>query len=975
MLKSKLAAAVLAALALGLGSIAQAAATTTQATTQTATDQSSSTQQDSQSSDTTDQTTDAEKKAKRLDAVTVTGSLINNAQIQTAAPVYTITAEDIKARGFTTVAEALQGAVQATGAVQGAQSSASFTQGAQAVSLYGLNPEFTLTLIDGKPITQFGQLYNGQSNFTNISNIPLSMVDHIDILPGGASSIYGSNAIAGVINIITKQHMDGVEVFARTSNYKDGGGANQTMSITFGHDFGKLNVLGSFEFDNASPIWAYQRSLTRQVPSGSTNEPAALVAQFGTVDDFLNGLTNYNLVEGGYLSAPDNCAADSVLFHGTTVASHSSVASRTGTYCGSPNVLGYTTLGNASRSYDGMLKLKYDINDHVRLYSDVLVDWQQERLTPGSDYNFWEASDEGTYLDDVSKGVGPSGGGTIILPERIFGPEEVGDDYYSQLGRQDDLMYQADIGAKGTFGESNWDWDVYFLRSGDRTSTSTPSRMAAPMDAFFDKILRPVDPGNPDGYDALGLEKVNPNYQALYSPITPAQFASFTQNINSFSNTWINNTHAQVTNSSLFSLPGGDASLAILAEGGSQAWYQPANPLITSGAVWGQTATSGGGTRTHDAGAFEFNLPLLKQLTLDLSGRYDYYDTDQASDHRFTYKAGLEYRPFDTLLLRGSYSTAFLAPDMSSVFLGPSGFYEQVTDYYTCSQNGNKDCSQNFPAQVLGTTLSNPDLKPATAKSWTAGFVWAPLERMSISLDYLHIDIANEIQVQDVDQLLKTESQCRQNPPQLAPDSPDCVAAFAQVQRDPLTGQLSNIELYNVNIASESTESVTGEAKYVFKPTAIGTFGLQLDYNDMIKHSYVNYPGSPAINELTNPLQSSEFKSIVSGALTWSLHDRWSSTLYLHRYGPTPNYLAQVNGYGSPGAGKVSPWITANLSVTFTPIKGLDLSVLANNIANKMPPKDSGWLASFPYYNTLNYNIYGRQLMLQADYRFGGAQN
>ena len=166
-------------------------------------------------SDAVNQAAPAKTKARSLDQVQVSGTLLNSAQIQTATPTYTITAQDIQARGFNSVSEVLQSSVFATGSVQGPASSGGFTQGAQTVSLYGLNPEYTLTLIDGKPISQFGQLYNGQSNFTNISNIPLSMIDHIDIIPGGGSSIYGSAAIAGTINIVTKQHMDGGEVLAR----------------------------------------------------------------------------------------------------------------------------------------------------------------------------------------------------------------------------------------------------------------------------------------------------------------------------------------------------------------------------------------------------------------------------------------------------------------------------------------------------------------------------------------------------------------------------------------------------------------------------------------------------------------------------------------------------------------------------------------------------------------------------------------
>jgi len=950
MLKSKLTAAVLVALALSYTSAhaqqAPPASTSDQDTTQAAsTDQSA-----------------AEKKATRLDTVTVSGTLINNAQIQTATPTYTITAEDIKARGFNSVQEVLQNAVQATGSVQGPQTSGSFTQGAQTVSLYGLNPEYTLTLIDGKPITQFGQLYNGQSNFTNISNIPLSMIDHIDIIPGGGSSIYGSAAIAGVINIVTKQHMDGAEVTARVGNYDGGGGAEQRLSFAFGHDFGKLDVLGSLEFDNQSPIWAYQRSYTATNPTATA---VGLIANYGSIE---NG--TYTGSELGYVSPPDGCGAMSGLFNGTTYQTASSVASRTGTFCGSKHVLGYTTLQNQSRSYDGMLKLKYDVNDHVRLYSDILMDWQGQQFTPGSDFNFWGPIDYPYgYVEDAKTT-------NIIYPERIFGPEEVGNNYYNQLGRQDDLMYQADVGANGTFGESNWDWDVYFLRSGDRTTTSSPERLASAVDSYFNGILHPViNPatGQPAIDPNTGVELVNPNYAAFYTPLTTAQLAGFMQNINGSSNTWINNTRATVTNSSLFTLPGGDAGFAFLVEGGNQAWYEPINPLIADGDIWGLTGTSGGGTRSHYGSAFELNLPVFKQLTFDLSGRYDHYSVNGGgTNSKFTYKAGVEYRPFETLMFRGNYATSFLAPDMSALFLGPSGNYQDVTDYYLCATQGNnQSCGANYSEEVSGSLLSNRKLQPTTSQSWTGGLVWAPLDHMSLSADFLHIAIQNEVAPQSADLLMRQDAQCLLG--ELPASSSICTAAYAQVIRSPLTNQVVSIAQYYVNISNEVTDSVTAEAKYTFEPTPIGVFGLQFDYNDMLKHSYQIYPGSTPINQLTNPLYSSEFKSIGTAALSWSLHDTWSSTVYWHRYSPTPNYTGLVDGAGYPGSGRVPAWMTYNWSVTYTPIRGLDLSLLVNNVFNKMPPNDPTY-TTFPYYNSQNYNVYGREVMMQVDWKFAGAE-
>jgi iron complex outermembrane receptor protein len=912
------------------------------------------------SSSSSDNNTTNTKKATRLDTVVVSGSLINDAQIETATPTYTITSQQIQARGFNSVSEVLQNSVFATGAIAGGpQGSGQFAQGAQTISLYGLNPEYTLTLIDGKPITQFGQLYNGASNFDNLSNIPISMIDHIDIIPGGSSSIYGSNAIAGVVNIVTKQHMDGAEILVRTGNYQNDGGANQRISMSFGHDYGKWNVLGSLEFDNTSPMWASQVPFIQRNP---TNAPVAQVVDYGTP------ATNPSGAPIGLLSAPDGCAALHGLFHGTT-APAPPPAGQTGTFCGSP--YGYsdsTTIQNATRTYSGMLKVRYDLNDSVRFYSDVLAGYQIQRFNPGPSFDGVAAlAYPGNNIEDPN--------GNILAPLRNFSPEEVGG-YGNWMFSQSDFMYQADIGANGTLGD--WDWDIYYLRSGDRTLTNSPSFMTAPVNAYWSSVLGPVL-----GVDAnTGYNIYNPNWSKFYSPVTRQQYASLVQNIGGSTNTWINNTRATVSNSNLFPLPGGSASLAWLVEGGNQAWYAPVNPIINSGAVLGASAVPGGGQRDHYDSAFELNLPLLKQLTLDASARYDYLTVPGSSNNSVTYRIGLEYRPFETLLLRGNYATAFLSPDMAAIFSGPSSLINQgVVDYYLCDQQAKgQNCTENYSYNDIPTnTLPGVDLQPVTASSWTGGFVWAPVTGASLSVDYLHIAISDEVQLQDVNQLMIQDAQCLDG--SLPISSLLCSKIVGvngqggQVVRNPYTQQVTNLTVYYVNISNEVTDSVTAEAKYAFEPTPVGRFNLQLDYNDMLKHEYQIYPGSQPINMLNDPLYSTEFKSVASGALTWtSLNSTWTSTAYWHRYGATPNYAAFNGGSNAPGAGSVAPWIVWNWSVNYSPsqIKGLDLSLMINNLMNKMPPRDPGFYTNFPYYNGSNYNPYGREFMVQADWRFGG---
>lgn len=898
---------------------------------------------------------EAEKDVRTLDTVQVSGSLINNAQIQTATPTITITAQDIQEQGFTDVADVLQNSVLAVGSVQGPSDSGGYTQGAQTFSMFGLSPSYTLMLVDGKPVSAFGELYNSTSSFNNLGNIPLSMIDHIDVMPGGGSAIYGSSAIAGVVNIVTKPHMNGGQITVRTGNFSDGGGANQRLSASWGHDFGKLSVLAALEFDNAAPIWNYQRSLTDGVnasPNGLyTPSVVADILEYGTSSHPAHSVQ-------GYLSPADGCSAMVGLFGGSTIRTPDLLApQRTGTYCGSDSEQAYKTQTDQRRSYNGMMKLKYDVNDDLRLYTDLKMNWQAERWLASLPY--WTTSDwrNGEIEDATTK--------EILYPYLVFGPEEMAGGYEEgRMQRQTNLMYQADIGANGHFGDSGWDWDFYVLHASDDTRYEKPEFLDNKIDAFFEQHFL----GPRVGTGATGLAEYHPNYAAFYTPLTPEQISSFSFMDSGYAKAWVNNTRATVSNSSLFSLPGGDAGFAAIVEGGDEAWYEPANPVDVAGNDYGHTATSGGGRRDHYASAAELNLPLFADLTLDLSGRYDHYSTDVGpANHKFTYKGGIEYRPFDTLLLRANYTTSFQAPQMPSMFLGPSGSYQNVIDYYQCAVNHGKNCD-DYEDDAKITHVGNPSLKPTTAQSWTVGGVWSPSGRVSFTVDYMHIAIQNEVVLQSVNQLLTQESQCRLGT--LDQSSVTCQQVISQIRRDPTTDQITGVTAYYANLANETTDSITATGKYVFNPTRFGRFGITLNYNDMLKHVYQEYPHTPVIDELGNPYYSVGFKNIVTGTLTWKSPGRqWSTTVYGRRLGKAPNYVAWEEGATRAGAGYLHPWITFNWTLRYMPTPKLGLSLMVNNIANKMPPEDSTW-TSYPYYNYYFYNVLGRQVMLQADLKF-----
>jgi iron complex outermembrane receptor protein len=912
----------------------------------------------------------ADTATNTLEEVVVTGSLIPQTVKETAQPLTVITPDDIQKKGFSSVADALQHASFATGSVQGANTTGAFTQGAQTLSLFGLSPSYTKYLIDGRPIADYPALYNGTDIITSISGIPTVLIDHIDILPGGQSSIYGSDAIAGVININLKKKMDGPEADVRYGWTKDGGGTQKRIGLADGFNSDKFTAVVGGQYERIDPIWGYQRDMTQQYFAGNSNSPQTAERDWLVLSQNQNnGSTGYEMLD------PTKCAGVASQFGGTV-----GLQSRPGRDPAGPNPVtgiqgpgyfcgtdraGYYTLNNGQENTQGYLHATYVAIPSIQLFSDVLISHEVVRFNTGS--SFYSSADSSVsplyYFEDAAVP------GQYLNVQRLFSPEEVGN-----LGGQDDKdttnSIRATLGAQGAIDASAWKYTLDFTYTENKLTEDTHLAFTNEIEAFFSQFSGPqigIGPGTQPLYAF--------NFAKFYTPITPAEYASFTGYATSYSRTEDSLARAEVTNSSLFTLPGGDAGLALLVEGGHQSWQYDPDPRFLDGETYLFTAVAGDGDRNRYAGTTEIRLPVLPQVTVDASGRYDDYQLTDTSVDKLTYNLGLEYRPLKTLLIRGRYGTAFKAPTLSDEFQGQSGFFTSAqTDYYYCDTHGFKNnyaaCPQGGES-FQGTIEGNPNLKPITATVWDGGVVWAPLEHSSLSVDYLSWRISNEVQQQPVDQLLRTEAACLEG--ELNPTTPTCVTAISQVTRDPTSGLITLINTPKENLSQENLEVLLFQGSYRFDAGHAGNFLLDAAYTHVIKHNFINFPGDPQVNYLTSPFYSTEFRDKANASLTWN-YGKFSTTLYTEYYGTSPNNQAtlDVSGYAQPGAAKLHPWIITNYSASYEVLNGLVVSFNIDNAFNRQPPYDSTYtgIDNQPY-NTQNYNDYGRSYFIEGNYKFG----
>lgn len=905
----------------------------------------------------TDAPAAAERPVVELESVQVTGSRIPRAQIEGPAPVSVITAEEIKASGFTSVPDVLRAMTQNGGETQSQQSAsgADFSPGAQQVDLRGLGPNHTLVLVNGRRIADFPMPFKGRSNFTDISNIPLGMVERIEILTGSASAIYGSDAISGVVNFILKDKADGTTVDLRLGDTTRGGGESYHLNLSSGFSSDHFNAIYGVEMLSQRPLWAYEREIqdsTRDAPTARTRVARRAFLRTNWYDEYLD-------------PGADTCAALGGLNDGTTY--HASrpgwgVDGEDGYYCGSDNSIGYGTIISKRKGVNGYASLGYRFDNDMQWFADVQAGYHE--LEMFRDVGQWsymapDGNEEGYFYNQATE--------QVEYWQRQFSPEEMGGLNRGMIKNQQ-KTFSLTTGLKGQFGEA-WSWETALSHSQYQSEISWPQIVAERANNLF--------LGPQLGVDEDGFPIFNADPARLYRPLSRAEYDSIAARTTYHPRSRTDTLSFTLTNTELFSLPAGDAGFAATVEAGDQSYDLNPDPLATQYYYYSWRDSDGSGSRDRWATAAELRLPLLESLSLSTAARYDQYRYDGHSVDKPTWSTGLEWRPLDSLLVRGSYGTAFRAPDLHYVFSGEGNLESSGVDYYRCRteepDSDISDCSYGDEG-VIVTRAGNRRLKPETSKAYTVGFVWSPLESLDFSLDYFNIDMRNQVQDLRIDGVLQDEASCRigrrVDGTAVDPNSPTCLDAYARVRRSN-DGSLYGVSVNPINIARERTSGVDFSTHYKLE-TAIGLFRLSGNYTWVDKHESQQYTGDLTEDQFAVNSGFDIPRTKASASVTWE-RSKWSATLHGERLGRLPNSDSYSQSYDPEDGG--SPWIGAtyryNASVQYRFTDHAQLALSVTNLFDKMPPKDAT-ATGYPYYDISWFDAVGRQVYLQYTMKFGG---
>ena len=895
--------------------------------------------------------TDAEGSAPEVETVIVTGSHIPRTAVEGPAPIVTISSQDITNNGFANIAEVMSSLSQNLGALDNNQNTDGFSPGAQAVDLRGLGPNHTLVLINGRRIADYPQSYKGNSNYTDISNIPASLVDRVEILSGSASAIYGSDAISGVINFIMKKKMDGTTVDFRVGDTQHGGGDSQRFQISSGYSNDRLDAIFGMELLREAPLWAYQRDFTNS-RLDSPADPGDIAASpvFTRIDE-----------DGNYIDpGKATCDALSKYDHGSVFYAY---REDYGNYCGSYRDVGYGTLENGRKAVSLYGSATYHLNDRVNLFLDIQAGFSHQISynTPLQWENSYQLNGDSTPIPFFNTATGQ----VEQWQRRYFTIEENGGFDPGEIHNIDHTV-SLNTGIQGSFATS-WNYEFLLGHSQNRLESKWPALVSSEAQALYLGPSLGIDP-------VSGYNMYNAPVSRLYTPLTVDQFRSITRDSIDNDSARSENVSFTVDNGTLFSLPAGPVGFAGVAEYGYQYYGLKPDPLSLDGTYFGLHNTGAVGSRSHTGTGVEFSIPVLSQVKMTAAGRYDSYHYSSTTSGKFTYSAGLEYRPFSSLLLRGSVGTGFRAPDLAYLYAGLSGSSSDGTDYYLCRLNepGSgpdffDDCS-NGDVDFNGRSHGSTALKDETSTSFTYGFVFKPLNTLQISADYYLIKLKNEVEYQDSDTILREEADCRlgvtTDGVPVNSSSALCQQVLSQVVRNSASDPanplgITSVLVLPINAAVDRTSGVDVNAHYLFPTDRFGSFSFDLSYTQVLTHTIQLFAGDPVTDELTDLYDYVIPKNKASYAVSWSIRNL-TATVHGSRLGGLPNY----DGTERLGATAV---YNASLNYRFTP--EANLTLIVDNLFDTKPGKDSTW-TSYPYYASRWFSPVGREFFVQFNYHF-----
>ncbi|MCL1066329.1 TonB-dependent receptor [Shewanella olleyana] len=851
------------------------------------------------------------EEAEKVERIEVTGSRIKQVDMETVSPVTVIDAAAIAMTGEKTVADVLNNsAINSFGSWRGTSGFGSGASSTSSVNLRGLGSSATLVLLDGRRLPGTSSSSGAEAD---TSSIPMSIVERIEILRDGASAVYGSDAVAGVINIITKKEFDGVSIDLSHEMPEVEGGDATRYSIATGYNTDKGNITLTYEHYEADSVM--DRDIWRMD------------------DPTYNAYSSFSSVPNG---ASDSGWVDNSALCGEVENTVGIADGRCLYSFGAVTKL----FGDVSR--DSVLSnFSYDITDDIQFRGRASASLAETNTryagTPVST-NFPVMSADNPYNPYAA-----NGGEDITVYMRSV-----------QIGERDTLTetnnFDILAGLVGFADVGNGiDWEFNVQNSHSTTNSFN-------YNLVNDSIVqREIDSGEYDIFNTTGM-----SYNDWNSQMTQLYSAAAHTGVyqGKFESTQVDGLVSTLL------LDGDNVTVAMVvgAEYEMIDFKQMSDPESAAGIISGG---SGGddvdATRDRTAGYLEFQVGLPADFEISAAVRYERYEQEgqlsgpegvvvnSSTFDAVVPKLGVSWRPVDSLLLRASYGDSFRAPNMGEMFSSQALSFEDALDNKWCNTPGNNDETYCDPNQQHKTWFGGySGLEAEEGNSFTVGGVWNVTDAWNIELSYYSITYDNKIEAVSVDDLLRDE---------LRDGSSESII------RDPSTGKILYMESGYRNMATVETSGIDFVTAYNFE-TSVGDFRIKADLSHILdfkeqtneEAELVDYAGLQDTPDLRGNL-----------AFSWNYDDysaAWS-TVYIGSQ--SAQYYRDLYDYDAYA--DYSSYFKHNVQFAYNHSMNGSVTVGVNNLLDEEAPTFYNY-ADYRDVNTNLYDVLGRTYYVRINQKF-----
>jgi len=906
---------------------------------------------------------------QQLERVEITGSNIRRTDAETASPVQVIARDEIERSGKASVAEFLQTlAVDNQGSVP-SSFGGGFAAGASGISLRGLGAASTLVLLNGRRVAPYGLADDGQKVFADLNLIPMQAVERVEILKDGASAIYGSDAIAGVVNVILRREFAGTTLRASAGRSGKADGAETRASIT--HGFGNLeddkyNLLLNFEFGRKNEI-AYRDRAGRGAVGRNDLRDLGFSAQEGLGGT--GAILDNNLAGSAINGNVRNPVTLDYINRGA-VFPGAACSNFTNHPQGDP--LGGCLI-DGSQVYNQIQPSQQTLNFFGR--GTLQINPQMQAY---GELNLYSSRSESSQTPSGVSGSVVFPGGPVSNAGVSLGADHPDNPFTGSAAR---LRYlAADVGPrtsdidskfvrfvgglKGTLAD--WDYDSAFLHSENRVDNTRGGFLQ--RDVAF-ALLNPTAANvaaaraGSAAYAALPTgtiwriaENAGLNSAAMYAALAPeisSEARSKTTSIDFKASREIGQ------------LQGGAMGLALGAEFRRESVELSPTTGTERGNVIGLGYSAYGGARNVAAAYAELAAPVLKTLELSAALRVDRYsDVGNA----FTPKVGFKWTPVQQLALRGTYAHGFRAPSAAENGNGGLGAFAVAADPVRCNLGVASACN---PSTVAVFTAPNPALEPEKSRSVNLGLIFEPMAGTSISADVWQIVRKNEINQEELEASIAAGKVAR-----------DPSTAIPTVPGDP--GAIIAVLGTYVNSAQTTVRGVDIDLRQRFNLAEAGKLSFGLQYTHLFTWerqeqdgSRRDFAGTHGNCDVTNCMGTPDHRANFSASYEtgpWrigaNLNYRGAFDNTLFKNDPDGCAFHFADGSDAPRGCKIGSFTTVDLNLRWQPSKQWQVFATIANLFDKLPPLDPLTYGAQGY-NPLDHSgAVGRYFTVGGQYQF-----